>query len=373
MTKYEFHHNDAAKPKLLSRIRLGGKFWMRSSLGVSFVAAAIAGATPCDVAFGGCSPNGKFDPTNPTTSGYQQAFSDDFNSPSTIDLKATGAPGYKWYTTPFFGGSPTPASQISVANGVLSITPGSQQTGNWNLATAAPANNANGFVGNVFGGGGYFEAAIKIYPDQIPALAGNPTQKDLSKGWPSFWSFAIEHATHNATNADQWPGQANGFQHYIEADFFEFDTNWAWDRTYGGMLHDWYGVYLKTCPGTVCQVANGGSGTKYNNFVVDPDKRAMSGGKIDWGQFHTFGLLWVKGDASNNYTGYAQYYFDGYPTNDYVSWKTPPANLTPSQLPNSAYGFGVLDSQRLLVILGSGVNQRMDVDFVRVWRLPACS
>lgn len=339
------------------------------------VVSCGAGGTTAPVK--GCTPRGTFNPANPQESGFQSTFVDDFGSAATIDVGATGNPGFKWYTKPFFGGSPTPATELSVSGGVLTISPGASETGNWQIATASLASNSQGFVGNVFGNGGYFEASIKFNPDKIPNLASNPSQKDLSKGWPSFWSLAIEHATHNQTNADQWPGQVNGYQHYIEVDFFEFDTNWAWDRTYGGAIHDWYGVFLKTCPGSVCQVVNGGAGTKFNNLVVDPDKRTLTNGKIDWNRWHKYGLLWVKADASNGYKGYVQYYFDGYPTNDYVSWSAPPngfgpGGVAPSQLPNSSYAFSILDTQRLMVILGSGAYQPMSVDDVRVWQLPNC-
>jgi hypothetical protein len=49
-----------------------------------------------------------FDPNDPAASGYQLVFHDEFNSASTIDLDASGFPGFNWYPQQFFGRPPPP-------------------------------------------------------------------------------------------------------------------------------------------------------------------------------------------------------------------------------------------------------------------------
>jgi hypothetical protein len=54
-----------------------------------------------------------------------------------------------------------PAANISTGVNGLTITP-TFYTGNYNIATAAPAANTQGWVGNAWGGGAYFEARFKF-------------------------------------------------------------------------------------------------------------------------------------------------------------------------------------------------------------------
>jgi hypothetical protein len=47
-----------------------------------------------------------FNPNDPAASGYQLVFHDEFDSASTIDLNASGLPGFNWYPQQFFGRPP---------------------------------------------------------------------------------------------------------------------------------------------------------------------------------------------------------------------------------------------------------------------------
>ena len=90
-------------------------------------------------------------------------------------------------------------------------------------------------MGIAFGGGGYF--AFRFDPQDVI--------KNSFKGWPSWWSMAIEHMSGMATR--QWPGQQKGYEHFIEADFFEYDLSdyvisGRWNY-FGEALHDWFGLY----------------------------------------------------------------------------------------------------------------------------------
>jgi len=62
--------------------------------------------------------------------------------------------------------------------------------------------------------------------------------------------MALEHMAY--FEGRQWPGQPEGYDHFIEPDFFEYDIwRFAPHNTYGGATHDWYGIYNKTCPGII--------------------------------------------------------------------------------------------------------------------------
>ncbi|MDD2658580.1 MAG: hypothetical protein PHY54_02725 [Methylococcales bacterium] len=285
-----------------------------------------------------------FDPNSPTALGYQLVFEDEFNSLTSIDVSGSLSPGFKWYTTPFFApASKYTPSLISINNGILTLesTPGG--TRNANIATAAPAKNLQGWVGRAFGGGAYFEAKI----------AFDPATVNTKNGWPAFWSMSIEHMA--TKGADQWQGRAKGYSHFIEDDFFEYDTaSFAGQNSYGATMHDWYGIWKKTCPPAFCQInTTSAGGSKFNNAFI------RSSQDIDWTKFHVIGQLWVPSNQVNK-IGYVQNYFDGKPTSK-VSWDI-------SGNPRHSPQFSIMDTSHLVVILGTGVKQPMHVDWVRVWQ-----
>jgi hypothetical protein len=301
------------------------------------------------------------------------SFSDDFSNPQTIDLNATGNAGFNWYLTKFFGYGTEPASTIMFSPDGLVLKPSSDSGGNWNIATAAPAGNSQGYVGTVFGGGAYFEAKIKF----------DPTTVNFSQGWPAFWGFSIEHAAN--LGADHPAGTPAGFQHFIEDAFFEYDINWAPSNSYGTALHDWYGIFTSTCqqgeraglPG-FCAISNDGVGTYYNNFVSTNRSYAA----IDWTQWHTIGQLWVPGQLLL-LSGYVQNFIDGKPAYAYgPSGKFAPLSKTgwvdnflfPYINPfGSNTAFSVLDRSHLMIILGTGQGQAFTVGYVKVWQIPGCA
>jgi hypothetical protein len=312
-----------------------------------------------------CIPGGPFDPTNPTSTGFSLVFSDDFTNPQTIDLTATGNAGFNWYRTKFFGYATEPVSTIAFTSDGLMLTP-SSVTGSYNIATAAPANNTQGYVGNAFGGAAYFEAKIKF----------DPTTVNFSQGFPAFWGFSIEHAAN--MGADHPAGTLAGFQHFIEDDFFEFDISWASSIAYGTAIHDWYGIYSSTCqegyrnglPG-FCDVTNNGIGTPYNNFVSTKHNSVM----IDWTQWHTVGQLWVPGSRYLHAKGYVQNFIDGQPAYagngtyaplSKTGWKDVASAFTDPL--NSPTTFSVLDSDHLMIILGTGQGEPFTVRYVKVWQ-----
>lgn len=315
-----------------------------------------------------CLPSATFDANDPASAGYAVVFSDDFTSLSTIDTSATATAGFKWYLSRF-DGTAEPASTISVSATGLDIHPAAS-TANYNLGSAAPASNAAGYVGQVFGGGGFFEATLSYDPSTVQA----------EMGFPAFWGEAVEHFANRG--ADYVPGTDGGFEHFGEDDFFEGDLTAA--DTWSTALHDWYGVYTAKCvsgpqqgKSGFCNLANTGIGSSYDNYKSSlPD-----GGVVDWTVAHTVAQLWVPGNASNGGKGYVQNFLDGVPARGGTGAFSPlsktgwddVASYDFATLPDSSMVFSILDQDHLIVLLGTGPETPLHVNAVKVWQIPGCS
>lgn len=216
------------------------------------------------------------------------------------------------------------------------------------MATAMPSKNRDGWVGRAFSGGAFFEARI----------AFNPADINHEKGWPAFWSIGLAHLAPN--NQDQWPGEVTGYKRFLENDFFEYATaRFAGRNSYGATLHDWHGIYNKTCASGYCDLnntKNGGSG--FSNFVITPAR------PVNWTEFHTIGQLWVPSKA-NGEEGYIQNYFDG-KLMSRISWNKSILTAAP---PSGRTVFNIADTSNLVLILSTGENQPMHIDWVHVWQL----
>ncbi len=284
-------------------------------------------------------PGKTFDPNNPAAAGYQLVFDDEFNDLSSIDLSNTVGDRFHWYLRDPFRGKAMPADNLSAKHGVLTIA-GSGGT----IQTFARAPGPQQFVGQVFGGGGYFEARFTFDPATVT--------KD--KGWPAFWGVSFRHSL--GDGSDQWPGQPKGYTHYIEDDFFEYDTSYyLGPNSYGSAVHDWYGIWNVTCK-PFCQVFN------RNNYRV----RAPEG--TDWKQFHVTSQLWTAGTSGNGWQGHITNYFDGKPTTAALSWVDSGDGVPP---PSGNSTFSIIDKDRLILLLSTGKDEPFQVDWVHVWQAPA--
>lgn len=261
-----------------------------------------------------------------------------------VDLQNTRAPGYNWYPYNFFGAGTAKLSQIQpMLGGGINLL--GDTTGPNGEISSVSANGST-FIGQAFGGGGYFEAVLKFNPYQVLANASNP-----ANGFPAWWTLAAEKITGN----DQWPGQATGYTHYIEPDIMEYKlatTATAITNVYLGTFHDWYGIYAVTCyPSPFCQVES------HPNGETVPVA-------TDFTQYHAYGMLWVPATATTS--GYVQYYFDRAPVGALVSW-TQYTNQPPTPV-GQPWVFGIIDLQHPALILGTGLNQPMQVQSVSVWQ-----
>jgi hypothetical protein len=273
-------------------------------------------------------------------------FSTNFTS-SNVDLANSGKAGFSWYPWNLFGSHTNTAAIVLNPDGSVMLS-GDTTGPNGELVTVSPTHNAGGFVGTAFGGGAYIEAVFKFDPADVARVN--------SKGWPAFWSLPIEGLQGTKLqDANQWRGQAPGYKHGVEADFFEylFLRNGDPRNAYGAGMHDWYGIYNVTCRGLCQQPGNAG-------------KRIAPEG-TDFTQYHRYGFLWVPATATSS--GYSRFYFDGNPIGPDQQWtlfsdQPPP----PTQQP---WAFGVIDRQHLMLILGTGIGEPMTVQSVNVWQVSA--
>ena len=265
-------------------------------------------------------------------------FSSDF-TPATVDTKVSKAPGFKWYNWDLFNRLSDPKAVLLNPDGSATFTGEKSQ-----LMSAVHIGKNGDFVGTSFGGGAYIEAELKIGP---------ATPDPTAKSWPAFWSLQMEGNV--IPNASQWVGQEPGYVHSIEADFFEYEHKIEElpSTSYGASLHDWYGVYKKTCEHGLCGV---------NTPYAIGQKHAPP--ETDMQQYHRYGFLWVP--ATERTKGYVKFTFDGAQIGTTQEWtmlkdEPPPPTGQP-------WVFGIIDRQHLFLILQTGAGQPMTVHSVNVWQ-----
>ena len=294
-----------------------------------------AGAAPADV------------PAQAQAAGFtQNTFSTRLKfNPGTVDSGLTYQPGYQWYVWNYFGNHPS--FQTSGLNADQSLSVGTLAgSANGTLVSAAKLNYAPYFVGEAFGGGGYFEAEISFDPDAV----------DATHGFPAWWMMALEHLAN--LPGQQWQGQPADYDHFMEVDTFEFNRRPKIMDAYAGTLHDWFGLYKSTCPNGFCKIDTPfATSTKHVPLATD------------WKSFtHRIGVLWVPATSSSD--GSLTFYFDGQQEGDpvrYAKFTNQPPPLT-AQTP---WTFGVIDQQHMVLILGAGPSARMIVRSVNVWQASA--
>ena len=151
---------------------------------------------------------------------------------------------------------------------------------------------------------GYFEASIRFNPKGSQGSA-----------WPAFWSYAIEAVEGNASP-------------YAELDFMEAYPQGTAGVTLLTTIHEW-------------TKSNGSSSS-----VQQPNDVPTLPKGTDFSQFHTYGCLWT----TNSIT----WYFDNQPV------------MTVATGPGTA--FTAIEQDHMFLILGTGKNWPMTVDYVHVWQ-----
>lgn len=191
-------------------------------------------------------------PTPPAASGYHVAFNEDFRN---FDLSPDGSGLHTWYEGVWFNRKHAPRSNISVSDGALTLT--------WRRGQEAPDTSITTLSHDLRHSRawryGYFEASMKW--DAVPGA------------WPALWLIPVPDANGKATWKDT--GESG------EIDIFEGQGSQP--HTFFGTVHDW--IHMND------------HASKDNAFSL-PDT-------VDFGRYHTYGLLWTPGKVT--------WYFDNQP------------------------------------------------------------
>ena len=284
-------------------------------------------------------------PTQALEAGYSQhTFSTSRFDYSNVDLGGTYERGFQWYLTNYFG-TRTPANAVKVgANGVMT-TLNPQDASNNSVASIAASKDAPYYVGTAFGCGAYITADIAFDADSV----------DNHHGFPSWWTMSAEHLL--SLKDQQWPNQPPDFQHFGEVDIFEFNrTQGEYPFSYGASLHEWFGIYNKTCG------SNGGFCSVNTGFSRGTVSLPLF---TDFSEFHSIGMLWTP--ATEKDDGKISFFFDQRKVGQSVNWSSI-ATTTPSLPPPlDPWKFEILDRQHLALIFGSG-SGALNVRSVDVWQ-----
>ncbi len=283
-------------------------------------------------------------PAQAVAAGYtQHTFTTRRFDRSDVDLGNTYTRGFQWYLSNYFGNM-TPASAVRVgADGVMT-TLNPQDASNNSVTSIAASKDPPYYVGTAFGCGAYVTADISFDADDV----------DNRHGFPSWWTMAAEHLL--SFKDQQWPNQAPEFQHFGEVDIFEFNRNQSdYPYSYGASLHEWYGVYNKTCG------ANGGFCSVNTSFPRGTVSLPLFS---NFSEFHSVGMLWTP--ATEKDDGRISFFFDQKKVGQSVNWRSI-ATDTPPPPPLDPVKFAILDRQHLALIFGSG-SGALNVRSVDVWQ-----
>jgi UDP-glucuronate decarboxylase len=287
-------------------------------------------------------------------------FFDDFASLDSIDMSDSRIEGYKWYRLQWWENGITNLDCIRVSDSILYLGGG---TGRGRVQSAIPFSNLRHFIGNVWGGGAYFEVRMKFNP-----LLGAGVTGGLGA-----YLFSIEHIYFDLFPYDaQFPGQARGYAHFAELDIMELAglssrNDYVGKTGFQGTLHDWSGVY------------DGAPTYRGWQFDLYNINSLHTAGAVDWKQFHTYGALWVPQAGSS--PGYVRWFFDDRPLGS-VYWlgpmRSPPQISKDKQYKGVPIDqstplragpiFSVIDGQRLAMQLDGNPDWPILVDWVKVWQ-----
>jgi hypothetical protein len=223
-----------------------------ATLGCSMSDAATVpdcGGGLAATSIGDGTPDPAFDPSQPQAAGYKMTFDDEF---AKLELASKGtSPGdYTW--CPGLWYQPDKLGEARVSNGVLTLSD-----------AELPSMSKDGRHGRDFLFG-YFEAELRYAPLDKP----DPQHPGVAS--IAWWLYSSA-------------GSFRGAYPFSELDIQEdFGPS-----TFTGTVHEWVGA-----PAT----------DPKSRTVVRENDNTMLPGKPDQSQWHTYGMLWEKGQVT--------YYFD---------------------------------------------------------------
>ena len=261
-------------------------------------------------------------PQDVISAGYTTlTFVDDFTSLASIDMAGTGEAGRKWYRRMPFDAAPnndTPTSAISIidVNGspALRLT---QAFENWNQGLYTVHRQTRQGRGFRYG---YFEARMKF----------DPSNATTSNGFPAFWLLGMDHVL--GDDDTRW-GELDIF----EAFHYQSTT---WNGQFVGTVHDWWA-----------------GSPNIDRSNTGSHMSAPLG--VNFTEWHTYSALWTPGRI--------RWYFDG---NKVLEQAYGTGLPVPNVNGNPAGTYSILDTKTsgMAMILGTGTDYPLDVDWVKVWQ-----
>jgi hypothetical protein len=278
-----------------------------------------------------------------------RVFYDDFDSTSTIDMANSQTGNFNWYLSQWFyhGQAALNPADLSVSNSVLTIA--ANNTTLYSLVSAFDTDPQvpDQFHGNVFGGGGYFEARMKYNPAQGGGVYFFLNSIEQVADW-AVWNNT------EASGMAHWEGQPAHYGHWIEVDVIETLGNA--NNAYFCRVHDWSGL-----KGALTNIMN-------DNYLIAADLS-------DPNLFHTYGVLWVPQNGDT--PGRLEFYFDNV-KKQVVYYKGPPGSpplpgqdgslWTPDQPDKAGRTYSIIDQHRLALNLHGTAACPLHVDWVKVWK-----
>lgn len=266
----------------------------------------------------------------------QLVFEDDFDSPDTIDLNATGEAGYKWYVRRPYRSTTMTAEDITIENSILTLHEHNSLY-NYGLATV-DGHNGVGYT---------FNKGVLEFRCRIPHFDQDKRNgREYGCGVPAIWSFPREKIyEYDGNYAPQW----------VETDWMEYwgDLDKFPEGHYSITLHE------------VIRAKD------ENGVVIKDEKVAIQKHSLGYqrnqhgfhdGLWHTMTFLW----EDDLFVGY----FDG---KEVLRMEYGEDRLC-DPLPLLGVGeqmtgaFSFMNKQELALIISGSLYNPLEIDWIRVWQ-----
>ncbi len=240
-------------------------------------------------------------------------FSDDFNSLDTIDTKATGADGYKWYVTRPYGASSAKEDDYSIENGIITLK-WDVPTFNYGFGTTDMKTDL-GFQYRF----GYMETRIRI-----PRPRANQSGED---GIPAIWSLPQSKLTQNG-------------KRWVEMDWLEY---WGINGLGSNRPEGYYTITLHDQ-----EVDDNDQQILYNK------NRNYSLSGLGDGEWHKMAWLWME-DMLVAYV------------DDVEVWRLTYDEDDISSAGGALGAFSWMNHQDLPIHIHGSRDNPMEMDYIRIW------